>query len=180
MSPFRLAVASACALRLEFDAAARRKGQTISADVGPCGSRQPLNDASVPFAEPELRFVQLVPFRISSTIRVSDASFRSLKGRSLCTSSHVFLQEGCIAHSIFRSRGSTEFPSSHSTKAESVANPTPGSAGTIYAALATTARRSQRSPSSKVLYVATSPNTVPVVYVPRPQSPSSCGSFVRW
>ena len=59
MSPFRLAVASAFAPRREVDAAARRKGRTISACAadGPTWSAVVL--LLVPFAELEPRFFDL-------------------------------------------------------------------------------------------------------------------------
>ena len=64
VSPFRLAVASACALRREIDAVARRKGRTIGATVADRLTWSAVSGLPVPFAELEPRQFFLGPFRI--------------------------------------------------------------------------------------------------------------------
>jgi len=55
VSPFRLAVASAFAQRLEVDAAVRRKGRTIGATVADRLTWSAVSGPPIPFAELELR-----------------------------------------------------------------------------------------------------------------------------
>lgn len=63
MSPFRLAVASAFAPRLEVDAAARRKGRTIGATVADRLTWSSPSGLPVPFAELEPRLFDLRGYR---------------------------------------------------------------------------------------------------------------------
>jgi hypothetical protein len=63
VSPFRLAVASAFAPRVEVDAAARRKGRTIGATVAGRLTWSSASGLPVPFAELEPRLFDLRGYR---------------------------------------------------------------------------------------------------------------------